>query len=94
MDERQNIDNQDEVFEMPEDAATESFDEEDEVFDMAAASQAADDLLEKQQAEEMSQFKEIEGFAAIFPDNWVLVPPTDPKTVAPIISKQLAKKRA
>ena len=67
-------------------------DEEDEVFDMSMATQAAAEMFEQQHMEEMSQFKEIEGFAAIFPDNWVVEPPSDPAKRNPIISKQLAKK--
>ena len=85
------VDNQEEAFEMPE-ADMPAFDEEDELFDMDMANQTAVTMLEQQQQNEMNQFKEIEGFASIFPDNWVITPPTDPEKVTPIIAKQLAKK--
>lgn len=79
----QNI-NQDEAFD-------DAF-EDEEIFDMAMANKAAAEMFEQQQLEEMSRFREIEGFASIFPDNWVLTPPTDSKKVNVIISNQLAKK--
>ena len=78
----QNVDNPDVV----------AFDEEDEIFDMDVANQAAEKMFEQQQLEEMNQFKEIEGFASIFPDNWVISPPTDVNKVNAIIKNQLAKK--
>ena len=78
----QNVDNPDVV----------AFDEEDEIFDMDVANQTAEKMFEQQQLEEMNQFKEIEGFASIFPDNWVISPPTDVNKVNAIIKNQLAKK--
>ena len=85
----QNIDVQDEEIELSDVPA---FDDEDEVFDMDMANKEAESMFEQQQLEEISQFKEIEGFASIFPDNWVIVPPTDRNKVNQIIKTQLARK--
>ncbi len=84
----QNVDNQDDVFEAP-DAGFDAF-EDDVEFDMSQV-QATEELFEQQQTEEMSQFKEIEGFASIFPDKWALIPPTD--KAKGIIEKTLKKKK-
>ena len=54
----QNIDDQNEALDVP------AFDEEDEVFDMEMANNLAAEMFEKQQLEEMNQFKEVDGFAA------------------------------
>lgn len=49
---------------------------EEEVFDMnAATNNAADEMMQKAKEEEMNQFKELEGFASIFPENWSIEPP-------------------
>ena len=58
---------------------------------MSQASQATEEMFEQQQAEEMSQYKEIEGFASIFPDKWALTPPTD--KAKGIIETTLKKKK-
>lgn len=68
--------------------------EEDELFDMDMAEANADEMFEQQELEEKGQFKEIEGFASIFPDNWVILPPTDLQKVSNIVQKQLSKKKA
>ena len=82
----QNMDVQDEVVEMSE------FDAEDEMFDMDMANDLATEMFEKQQLEEMDQFKEMESFAAKFSETWVITLPEDTKKVNTIISTQLAKK--
>ena len=82
----QNIDIQDEVDEMS------AFDAEDEMFDMNMANDLATEMFEKQQLEEMDQFKDMEQFAAKFSETWVITLPEDPKKVNTIISTQLAKK--
>ena len=50
--------------------------DDEEMFDMsAAANNAADEMMQKAKEEEMNQFKELEGFASIFPENWAIEPP-------------------
>ena len=82
----QNIDDQNEALDVP------AFDEEDEFFDMEMANNLAAEMFEKQQLEEMNQFKEVDGFAAKFSEKWVLSLPEDTNKVNNIISTQLAKK--
>ena len=62
------------------------------MFDMDMANDLATEMFEKQQLEEMDQFKEMESFAAKFSETWVITLPEDTKKVNTIISTQLAKK--
>lgn len=66
--------------------------EEEEMFDMsAAANNAADEMMQKAKEEEMKQFKELEGFASIFPEKWAIEPP---KVDGSFFRNYIAKKNA
>ena len=91
----QDVDVQDEVFDMNEpDVDMADFDAEDEEFDMEmAASNIANEYFEKQQNEEMEQMNErVEKMAAKFPGDFVLTPPEDVNKRNSILKTQLAKK--
>ena len=84
--------NQDEEFNASV-ADAPSFDADDEMFDMGAmAEKEATERFEAEQKNEKMMFDDIEGFAHVFPEGWVLMPPKEQATVDTIISKQLAKK--
>ena len=91
----QNIDEQEEVFDMSAENAPAvdeaAFEEEEEVFDMGGAS--ATEMFEQQQLEELKQFSDIEGFAAKFSEKWVLCLPEDAKKVEAIVNTQLDMKK-
>ena len=65
----ENVAAEEEMFDMNAAAA-----EEEEMFDMNAAN-AADQMMQKAKEDELDQFKELEGFASIFPENWSIEPP-------------------
>ena len=66
--------------------------DDEEMFDMnAAANNEADAMMQKAKEDEINQFKELDGFASIFPEEWAIEPP---KVDASFFRNYIKKKNA